>query len=90
MPANSKETDWRLPLENRYIVTTAGVEELADAQDLGFCPSRSGKPTHRYSTSNTVYRRQFPARSHVCALLLTVAHRSVTDKLKAFVDRRRY
>src|SRR6202023_1859441 len=32
------EMGWRLSLENRYIVTTtAGVAELADAQDLGSC-----------------------------------------------------
>ena len=34
----SAEMGWRLSLENRYIViTTAGVAELADAQDLGSC-----------------------------------------------------
>src|SRR5882724_8776950 len=34
----SVEMGWRLSLENRYIViTTAGVAELADAQDLGSC-----------------------------------------------------
>ncbi len=74
---------WRDGADSRYIGgTTAGVAELADAQDLGFDALRLLTLTHRYSTKHKAYQARVMRKTQTCSTLLILSHREAIDKLE--------
>jgi hypothetical protein len=74
---------WQPGPDSRYIGgTTAGVAELADAQDLGFHGQPLPTPTHLYLSKDNGYLARSLKKAYACSPLLTLAHGEVIAKLK--------